>query len=97
MYVEDIILAKEALKGAAKFIEAQISLIEKRDLHPLSWAVATEFRKLKRTRLDMDSEDDKIFVAAEKKVKEDEAKSEQKITFMQRPSEPQGRFGNVVK
>ena len=107
MYVEDVNLAKESLEKVDKMIESRMSMIEKVDTHPLSWPVATEFQKMKRARCE--GEDDKLFAAAEKKVKEDrktkndEAKlktqtgSKQKLSFMQRPSQPQGRFGNVTR
>ena len=107
MYVEDITLAKEALEKAATLIEGRMSMIEKVDAHPLSWPVATEFQKMKRARVD--NEDDKLFAAAEKKVKEDrkvkneEARSKaqttgkQRMNFMQKPSMSQGRFGNAFE
>jgi len=103
MYMEDITLAKEALERATSLIDTRMNMIEKIDTHPLSWPVATEFQKLKRARAD--DEDDKLFAAAEKKVKEqrkaknDEAKlkaqtaGRQRMNFMQRPSQLQGRFG----
>ena len=105
MYVEDITLAKEALERATSLIDARMNMIEKVDSHPLSWPVATEFQKMKRAKTD--DEDDKLFAAAEKKVKEerkaknDEAKikaqaaGRQRINFAHRPLQPQGRFGKV--
>ena len=105
MYMEDITLAKEALERATSLIDTRMNMIEKIDTHPLSWPVATEFQKLKRARAD--DEDDKLFAAAEKKVKEqrkaknDEAKlkaqtaGRQRMNFTQRPSQLQGRFGKV--
>ena len=105
MYVEDITLAKEALERATSLIDARMSMIEKVDNHPLSWPVATEFQKLKRARTD--DEDDKLFAAAEKKVKDErKAKNEeaklkaqtagrQRLNFAQRPMHLQGRFGIV--
>ena len=104
MYVEDVNLAKESLAKALQLIESRMTMIEKVDAHPLSWPVATEFQKMKRARTE--DEDDKIFAAAEKKVKEDrkqkneearvksQATNKQKINFMPRP-QYQNRFGNV--
>ena len=100
--MEDVDLAREAVADSMKLVEARMSMIERIDKHPLSWPVATEYQKLKRARSD-DSEDDKIFAAAEKKVKDerkaknDEAKSKtqtkQRITFQSRQSF--GGSGNV--
>ena len=107
MYAEDVTLAKESLERATALIDARMNMIEKVDNHPLSWPVATEFQKLKRAKTD--DEDDKLFAAAEKKVKEerkaknDEAKlkaqtaGRQRLNFASRPSHPQGRFGKVPK
>ena len=47
-----------------------MTMIEKIDKHPLSWPVATEYQRLKRARTD-NSEEDKLFALAEKKVQED--------------------------
>ena len=41
--------------------------LEKVDRHPLFWPVFTQFQKLKRAQID--DEDDKLFAAAEKRVK----------------------------
>ena len=105
MYMEDVNLAKEALDRATSLIDARMKMIERVDSHPLSWPVATEYQKLKRAKTD--DEDDKLFAAAEKKVKDerkvknDEAKlkaqnaGRQRMNLTQRPSQPQGRFGKV--
>ena len=100
--MEYVQLAREAVADSMKLVEARMSMIERIDKHPLSWPVATEYQKLKRARTD-DAEDDKIFAAAEKKVKEerkaknDEAKSKaqtkQRVTFQSRQS--LGGPGNV--
>ena len=104
MYVEDINLAKEALDNASKLIESRLSMIEKIDAHPLSWSVSTQFQKMKRAKTD--DEDDKLFAAAEKKVKEDKKAKEdearlrkissgkQKLNFVSKA--PFGKFGNAV-
>ena len=44
-----------------------MGMIERIDSHPLSWPVATEFQKMKRSR-PADQEDEKLFQEAEKKV-----------------------------
>ena len=102
MFLEDVNLAKEALNNASKLIESRLSMIEKIDAHPLSWPVATQFQKMKRAKTD--DEDDKLFAAAEKKVKEDKKAREdearmrktssgkQKLNFVSKSSF--GRFGN---
>ena len=53
----------------SSLIDAQNIMIEKVNNNPLSWAVATKFQKLKRARTD--DEDDKLFAAAEKKLKDE--------------------------
>ena len=107
MYMEDVNLAKEALDRATSLIDARMKMIERVDSHPLSWPVATEYQKLKRAKTD--DEEDKLFAAAEKKVKDerkvknDEAKlkaqnaGRQRMNLTQRPSQPQGRFGKVLR
>ena len=98
---EDVLLAKESTDEALKLVDARMAMIEKIDKHPLSWPVATEYQKLKRSR-EEDTEDAKLFALAEKKVKEykkiknDEAKEKsarQKVVFQ--PRDPSRRFGKV--
>ena len=103
MYLKDVNLAKEALDNAMKLIDSRMSMsyVERIDDHPLSWPVATEYQKMKRAQ--SDGEDDKIFAAAEKKVKEertkksDEAKQRQIAVGKQRmnfvPKASYGKFG----
>ena len=107
MYVEDVNLARESLEKVTNMIELRMTMIEKVDVHPLSWPVATEFQKMKRARCE--GEDDKLFAAAEKKVKEDrkskndeamlktQATGKQRINFVQKSSLSQGSFGNVAR
>ena len=108
LYMEDINLAREAMTEALKLVDARMAMVEKVDKHPLSWPVATEYQELKRARSD-DAEDDKLFAAAEKKVKEDrqsrsdEAKAKastygrQRLSLQSRPSTSYGRPGKVEK
>ena len=67
---DDIHIVKEAVSDAIKLIDSRMDMIEKIDKHPLSWPVATEFQKLKRSKT-CDAEDEKLFIQAEKKVTED--------------------------
>ena len=102
MYIEDVNLAKDALGNALKLIESRMAMIERIDAHPLSWPVATQYQKMKRAKVD--DEDDKIFAAAEKKVKDekkaksDEAKQrqtgKQKLNFVSKSA--YGRYGEWI-
>ena len=80
-----------------------MTMIEKIDKHPLSWPVATEYQRLKRARTD-NSEEDKLFALAEKKVQEDrkvrndEAKAKaaaRQRVFLQ-PKNQMRRIGKVT-
>ena len=93
MFIEDVTLAKEALDRATALIDARMNMIEKVDNHPLSWPVATEYQKLKRARTD--DEDDKLFAAAEKKVK-DENMQLWNIQFLFLFSYVKGEFVNLA-
>ena len=104
MYKEDVLLAKKAVNDAVKLVDARMQMIERIDKHPLSWPVAAEFQKLKRAKTG-DAEDEKLFAAAEKKVKEAKmAKSaenrpkwnpKQRVALASRPTAP--RNGEVKK
>ena len=84
----DITIGRDEIGATLKLVANRMAMIERIDAHPLSWPVATEFQRLKRAKTG-DTEDEKLFQQAEKKVSDERKKREESVNT-QRASTARG-------